>query len=59
MTIKKKKKIVILTQVHTTEAYYPIFSKVKIRAYKKHRIEPCEKLLYVDIIVYIMLIQDM
>ena len=44
--------------MQTTEAYYPIFLKVKIRAYKNHRIEPCEILLYVDIIVYIMLIQN-
>ena len=36
----------------------PFLLKVKIRAYKKDRIEPCEILLYVDIIVYIMLIQD-
>ena len=48
----------MLTQVHTTETYCSIFFKVKIRAYKKHRIEPCEILLYLDIIVYIMLIQD-
>ena len=37
MIDNKNKKIVILTQVHlmqTTEAYYPIFFKVKIRAYK-------------------------
>ena len=44
--------------MQTTETYYPIFLKVKIRAYKKDRIQPCEILLYVDIILYIMLIQD-
>ena len=44
--------------MQTNEAYYPFFFKVKIRAYKKHKIEPCEILLYVDIIVYIMLIED-
>ena len=44
--------------MQTTEAYYPIFFKVKIRAYKNHRFEPCEILLYVDIIIYIMLNQD-
>ena len=44
--------------MQTIEASYLILRKVKIRAYKKDRIQPCEILLYVDIIVYVMLIQD-